>query len=89
MRPVVRRGRIELPAVPIAFHDLVAAFELFAVFVVDAEGAADVVHAVLIRGRVVAARGLVADRVRLVPPGVNVAGREDRARLGVALELVS
>jgi hypothetical protein len=44
--------------VAIALHDLVGAFELFVVLVLDAERQADVVDVVLVRRRVVARRAL-------------------------------
>ena len=68
---------------PIAFDDLVGGFQLFAVFVLDAQRLADVVHPILIRRGVVAARGFVAPRVGVFPVGVHVTGGHDGARLGV------
>ena len=66
-RPVVRRRRIEFPAVAIAFEDFVAALQFLIVLVLDAERLADVVDAILIGRRIVAARRFVADGVGVLP----------------------
>jgi hypothetical protein len=58
---VVRRCRVELPAVFVASGDFVGGLELLVVVVLHAERFADVVDAILIGRRVVAAGGLVAD----------------------------
>src|SRR5215204_4376849 len=68
---------------PIALDDLVGRLQLFVVLILDAEGAADVVDAILIGRRVVAARGFVADRVGVFPVRVHVAAGHRGARLGV------
>jgi hypothetical protein len=73
---------------PIALDDLVAALELFVVVVVDAQRLADLVDAILIRRRVVAARRFVADGVGVLPVRVDVAGRQGWAGLGVLGQLV-
>ena len=67
----------------IAFGDFVGGLQLFAVFVLDAQRLADVVHSILIRRGIVAAGGFVAHRIGVFPVGVHVTGRQDRARLGV------
>ena len=56
---VVGRRRIQLPAVTVAVRDLGLALQLFPVVVLDAERPPDVVHDILVRRGVVAARGLV------------------------------
>src|SRR5689334_14856022 len=84
---IVRGGRIQLPAVLVALGDLVGALQLLVVVVFDAEGVADFVDAILVRRRVVAARGFVAARVGLFPVRVHVAAGQSRARLGVRLAL--
>src|SRR5690349_7490751 len=81
--PVVGRGRVELPAVSIPLGDLLAALELFVVVVGDAERLADVIHAILIRRRVVSARGFVTDCVGVVPLRVNVTRGQGGTGLGV------
>src|SRR5581483_299696 len=70
---VFRRRRVELPAVPIALRHLVGRAELFVVLIFHADGAADVVHHVLVGRRVVAPRGLVAGEIRTLEVGVGVA----------------
>jgi len=57
----------------IAIRDLGSALKLFVVVVFDAECAADVVDDILIGSGVVAARGLVTDRVGGFPISVHVA----------------
>src|SRR6185369_2801067 len=80
---VFRRRRVELPAVAIAFRDLVGRFQLFVVLIFDPQGTADVVHAVLIGRGVVAAGRFVADGVGVFPVGVDVAAGQRRAGFGV------
>ena len=80
---IVRRCRIELPAVTIALDDFVGPFELLVVLVFDAERAPDVVDAVLVGCRIVSTWRLVAYRVRVFPAGVDVAAGQRRARLRV------
>src|SRR6478672_7732077 len=77
-----RRG-IELPAVLVAVGDLVRPLELLVVLVLDAERAADVVHAILVRRRVVAAGRFVAYRVGIFPVGIHVAAGHRGTRLRV------
>src|SRR4029079_3717364 len=60
---------------------LCVCLELFVVLVLDAERAADIVHAILIRRRVVAAWRFVAYRVGVFPVSIHVAARHRRARL--------
>src|SRR5688500_1817804 len=81
--PILRRCGIQLPTVAIAFSDLVGAFQLLVVLILDADGAADVVHDVLVGRRVVPAGRFVADAVGRLPVGIDVAAGEGRARLGV------
>ncbi len=58
---VFRRSGIELPPVTIAVRDLVGSAQLLVVLIFHAERLGDIVHAILIRRRVVAARRLVAN----------------------------
>src|SRR3712207_207472 len=60
---IIRRRTIERPTMAVALGYLLAAFQLFVIVVFHAQRAADVVHHVLIRRRVVAAWRLVADGV--------------------------
>ncbi len=64
--------------------NLVGALQLFRVVVLDAERAADFFDHVLIRRRLVAARGFFAARVGLVPVGIDVAAGQHRCRLRCA-----
>lgn len=69
--------------------DFVAALQFLIVLVLDAERAADVVHAILIGRRIVSTRRFVADGVRVLPLGVHVAGSEPEAALVMPLEFRS
>jgi hypothetical protein len=69
--------------VPIALGDLVGAFQLLVVLVLYAERLADIVDAILIRRRIVAARRFVADGVRILPVRIDVASRQIGADLVV------
>ena len=84
-RVVVRRRRVELPAVLVALGDLVGGLQLLVVLVGDAERLADVVDAVLIGRRVVAAGGFVADGVGVFPVRVDVPAGQRRAAFRCAL----
>src|SRR5947208_8443447 len=86
---VLGRRRIQFPAVFVALGDLVGGFEFLAVLVLNPERLPDVVHAILIGRRVVAARRFVADGVRVLPVGVHVAPRHRRTGLGVFLARVA
>src|SRR5688500_6107639 len=79
---ILRRRRIELPAVPIALDDLVGGLQLLVVLIGDPQRGADVVHAVLIRCGVVAAGGFVADGVGLFPVRIDVAAGDRGAGFG-------
>src|SRR5688572_22538024 len=85
---IVRRGGIQLPAVLVAFGDLVRALELLVVLVGHAERLADVVDAVLVGGRIVAPRGFVAHRVGFLPVGIDVAAGDRRTRFVVIVDRV-
>jgi hypothetical protein len=67
--------------VAIALGDLVGAFQLLVVLVLDAERLADIVHPILIRRRIVAARRFVADGIRILPVGIDVPSRQIGADL--------
>ena len=64
----------------VALGDLVGRLQLFVVLVLDAERLADVVDAILVGRRVVAAGRFVADGVGVFPARVDVAAGELRAR---------
>src|SRR6478672_10500638 len=70
----------------VALGDLVAALEFLVAPVVHAERLADIIDAVLTGGRIVAAGGFVADRVRVLPFRVDVAARECGTGFGVLIE---
>lgn len=70
----------------IALGDLVAALQFFALSIHDTKRLSDVIHAILIRRRVVATRRLVAHRIGVVPSGIEVARREAGTRFGVPLD---
>src|SRR2546425_4766747 len=78
---VLARGRVEFPAVAIAFDDLLLALELFVVLVFHADRLADIVDDVLVGRRIVAARRFIADAVGGFPVGIDIAGRQGRAGL--------
>jgi hypothetical protein len=69
----------------VALGDLVDRLQLFVVGVLDAEGAADVVHTVLVGRRIVSAGRFVADGVRVFPVGIHVAAGQLRAGVGAFL----
>lgn len=70
----------------VAFADLVAAHQLFIILVFGTECAADRVDFILLWCRIVTPGRLVADRVSLIPSGIDVASRELRARLCMAAD---
>src|SRR3972149_788096 len=70
---VLRRRRVELPPLLVALLDLRLALQLLVVLVLHTDRLADVVDDVLVGGRVVAARRLVAGAVRRLPVGVDAA----------------
>ncbi len=67
----------------VAVADLLLALQLLVVLVLHAECTADVVDDVLVGRGIVAAGSLVAARVCRRPVGIDVAGGDGRARLGV------
>jgi len=71
----------------IALDDLVAALELLVVLILNTQSFADVIDAVLVGGGVVPAWRLVANRVGILPFGVNVTSCQLGAGFGVPLEL--
>src|SRR6187455_1375472 len=73
----------------VTLRDFVAALQLLIVLVLDAERAADVVHAVLIGRRIVSARRLVTHGVRVLPLGVHITGGEPGAAFVVPFEFRS
>src|SRR4030095_16231522 len=79
--PVLRRCRIELPAMTVTLADLLVRVQLFVVLILDAQRAADVVDTILVGRGIVATGRFVADRIRVGPLGVDVACREAWARL--------
>jgi hypothetical protein len=70
----------------IALDDLLAALELLGIVVGDAERLADVVDPILVGRRVVSAGCLVADRIGIVPTGVDVARGQFGSGFGVVGE---
>ena len=72
----------------IAGLDLVGAFQLLVVVVFKAERAADFIHDILIRRRIVSARRLVSRAVGRFPVRVDIPGGEDRPRLVVFAEVL-
>ena len=76
---VLRRGRVQLPAVLVALFELRRALQLLIVFVLHAKRPSNLVDDVLVGRRVVAARRLVARAVGRLPVRVQVAARQRRA----------
>src|SRR6188472_4785910 len=70
--PIVGRRWVELPAIAISLCDLRLALQFLVVLILDAHGAPDVVHEILIRRRVVAAGCFIADAVGRFPIGIDV-----------------
>ena len=71
----------------VAFGDLVAANQFLVVLIGHAKRAADVVHSILIRGRVIAARGFVTHGVSVFPLRIHVAGGQAWTAFGVSFEV--
>ena len=74
---------------PVPLGDFVAALQLLIVLVLNAERAADVIHAILIGCGIVAPRRFIADCVRVLPLGVHITCREPGAAFVVFLEFCS
>src|SRR4051812_20465067 len=71
----------------IALGELFAALQFLVVLIFDAERAADIVHAPLVRRGIVAARRFVAHGIRIVPSRIWIAGGEGGTAFGVEAAL--
>src|SRR5690349_8866144 len=72
---VLRRRRVELPAMAIALFELALAAEFLSILVLEADRCADLFHDILVWRRIVPTRSFVANEVGRLRIGVNVTGR--------------
>src|SRR4030095_11526651 len=86
--PVVRRCRIELPAVLVPLGDLALAFEFLVVLILHADRAADVVDDVLIWRGIVTPRCFITDAVGRLPIRIDITSRQLWTGFGVLLVLL-
>src|SRR5207244_5365685 len=80
---ILSRGRVVLPAMLVAFGDLVGSLQLFCIVIFHAQRAADFFDDVLIGGGIIAAGRFVAILVRIFPICVDVTGGEIRPGFGM------